>query len=214
MCRLCAVTYAVSCPGVDAQIRPRPRLSTRAVAGWPCRGFAPDSADPHRLIWRRMDGLVVWLSCPTVQPHTSTSLKAARPTIRTITKFFLFLFCYFHLAIVTILKRISHSTDFTTVIILYNCTGESIPYDCSTVHICTDCNWRIAIDYGFSYFDTKFSISLFIFFLILERLGVGWSQDTRREKDWSFVTWQRCLSHLFLKNIFNILNSKRRESFL
>jgi hypothetical protein len=121
MCRLCAVPYAVSCPGVGAQIRPRPRLSTRAVAGWPYRGFAPDSADPHRLIWRRMDGLVVWLSCPTVQPHTSTSLKAARPTIRTITKFFLFLFCYFHLAIVTVLKSISHPTDFTTVIIMYIC---------------------------------------------------------------------------------------------
>jgi hypothetical protein len=56
---------------------------------------------------------------------------------------------------------------------LYNCTEESIPYDCYTVDICTDCNLRIAIDYDFSYFRYKVFDFFFFFCGDIGTIGCG-----------------------------------------
>ncbi len=184
MCRLWL--SGVACPAgcrCANKGRPSPAIINACRRRTGCRGpalaCAPDSADLSD--WYEdgwMDCLFGSLSVPI--QHHSTSLKAARPTQDN--KFFSFFGPTQHTVTFEALDTKTYRWKGTNLTIDLNAWLPS-----STEFV----NWFLLACF-------EFISILFFISEILEQLGVGSTaqtfEDTRREKDWSFVTWQRCVS--------------------
>jgi hypothetical protein len=143
-------------------------LAISWLRSWLCRSPPTDM---------KTDG---WIGCLAFLSHSSAThqhLPESRTTYHQDNNQILFIFIllfpfgYCHCFEEHISSNGFHNGHH--YVYLYNCTEESIPYDCYTVDICTDCNLRIAIDYDFSYFRYKVFDFFFFFCGDIGTIGCG-----------------------------------------
>jgi hypothetical protein len=148
---------------------------------WPCARLRSWLCRSQRLIWRRMDGLLVWVVvCPHTAPQHLPESRTTYPGQQILLFFW---------------PDPAHCHFWSAGYKPYRWKGTNFAIDLnawlpsSTEFV----NWFLLACFEFN------TICFCFISRILEQLGVGstaqtLSEDTRREKDWSFVTWQRCVS--------------------
>lgn len=146
---------------------------------WPCARLRSWLCRSQRLIWRRMDGLLVWV---VVCPHTAPQHLPESRTTYPGQQILLFFGPAQHTVTFEALDTKTYRWKGTNLTIDLNAWLPS-----STEFV----NWFLLACFEFNS----------ICFLLFRGYWNNWVwvaaqtlEDTRREKDWSFVTWQRCVS--------------------